>query len=118
MKEIIGEQSSMVYLIHPVSIRNMGLEKHKKSREKCFESHCEYKNRPKEETLAERQERWDDLRQNISKNGFDSSQPITIMLNRKNGSEDQIFQGQHRLAIAIDLQLTEVPVRFVTSKKL
>jgi len=73
--------------------------------------------RPKEETLHERQKRWDDLRDSIIENGFDPNQPITIMLNRKDGNRDQVFQGHHRLVIAIELQLSAIPVRFVTKKK-
>jgi len=117
MKDEIGEQSSMVYFLDPVAIRKMKLEKHKKTRDKCFESHREYKNRPTLDTLAERQKRWDDLRDSIAKNGFDPADPITIMLNRGDGDRDRIFQGHHRLAIAIGLQLREVPIRFVTKKK-
>ena len=117
MANEIGEESSMVYFLNPLTIRKMGLEKHRKIRDKCFESHPEYRGRPKQVTLAERQKRWDDLRFSIAQNGFDPKQPITIMLNRKDGNRDQIFQGHHRLAIAIDLQLQEVPVKFVTKKK-
>ena len=107
----------MVYFLDPKTIRKMALEKHRKTRDKCFESHSEYKSRPKEDTLADRQKRWDDLRDSIAKNGFDPNQPITIMLNRKDDNRDQVFQGHHRLAIAIELQLREIPVRFVTKKK-
>jgi hypothetical protein len=117
MADRIDERSSMVYFLSPVTIREMGLEKHRKTRDKCFESHTEYRGRPKEETLVERQKRWDDLRDSIRLKGFDPRKPILIMLNRKNGNRDQIVQGHHRLAIAIDLQLREVPVRFVTRKK-
>lgn len=117
MADKIGEQSSMIYFLDPATIRKKGLEKHRKTRGKCFESHSEYKGRPKEETLAERQKRWDDLRASIAQNGFDSKHPITIMLNRKDNNHDQIFQGHHRLSIAIELQMREVPVRFVTKKR-
>ena len=117
MADKLGEQSSMVYFLSPTTIREMGLEKHRKTRDKCFESHSEYRGRPKYETLHERQKRWDDLCDSIATNGFDPEQPITIMLNRKEGNRDQIFQGHHRLAIAIEPQLAAIPVRFVTKKK-
>lgn len=107
----------MVYFLDPTAIRKMGLEKHLKTRDKCFESHADYRKKPKEDTLAERQKRWDDLRDSIAQNGFDAKQPITIMLNRKDDKRDQIFQGHHRLAISIGLQLREIPVRFVTKKR-
>jgi hypothetical protein len=116
MADKIEEQSSMIYFLDPLTIRKMGVEKHRKTRDKCFESHSEYKGQPKQDTLASRQKRWDDLRFNIAQNGFDPNHPITIMLKRKNGKRDQVFQGHHRLAIAIGLQLREVPVRFVTKK--
>jgi len=113
----IGEESSVVYFLSPTTLRDMKLERHRKTRDKCFESHSEFKGRPKEETLRERQKKWDKLRDSIETKGFDPKQPIKIMLNRKDGNRDQVFQGHHRLAIAIELHLPEIPVRFVTKKK-
>ena len=116
MADKIDEQSSKVYMLDPAELRRLGLEKGKKSRDDCYGSHKCFKGQPKADTLADRQQRWDELKETISE-GFDPRFPIIVMINRKNGNTDQIFQGHHRLAIAIELGLDRVPVRFVTKKK-
>ena len=56
--------------------------------------------------------RWNALYESIEKDGFNEEFPIVVMLRREN-NEDQIFQGHHRLDIAIKLGLETVPVRFI-----
>jgi hypothetical protein len=56
---------------------------------------------------AERWKRWDILKEDMLKNGFDENQPILIHLD-----SDNIADGNHRLAIALELKLDYVPVRF------
>lgn len=55
---------------------------------------------------------------NIKTKGFLDECSILIMTNRKDNKKDQIYQGHHRLAMAIELELSKVPVHFVTKKKL
>ena len=55
----------------------------------------------------ERWNRWDALKSEISRKGFDDKHPILIHLD-----SDNIIDGNHRLAIANELKLDYVPVRF------
>jgi len=63
--------------------------------------------------LAERTKRYEDLREKIKGEGFDFEQPITIQLLRKAGTKDQIKDGHHRFAIALELNISQIPVRFL-----
>ena len=114
-------RSSNVYVIDPLALRRLKVEKVQRNRENAFLSHPEFRKRPGEtdedrahRTAAERTERYDSLKQSIKTNGFDSQYPVELHLNRKDG-RDQISKGggHHRLAIAIELGLGAVPVRFV-----
>ena len=64
----------------------------------------------------QKEERYDVLKESIDKDGFNEEFPILIMLRREN-NEDQIFEGHHRLNIAIELGLETVPVRFIEWQK-
>ena len=64
-------------------------------------------------TREQKEEKYDTLKESIRHKGFNEEFPIIIMLNREN-NKDQIFQGHHRLNIAIELELSTVPVRFIT----
>ena len=66
-------------------------------------------------TREQKEERYDTLKESIEKEGFKEEFPINIMLRRVNGNniEDHIFQGHHRLNIAIELEIPTVPVRFI-----
>ena len=67
-------------------------------------------------TKEEREERYDTLKSSIAVNGFNEEFPILIML-RREGGEDQILEGHHRLNISIELHLETVPVRFIEWEK-
>jgi len=66
-----------------------------------------------------------DLRNSMLRNGFDSNRPIIVRMNeegkekeykriwKKNDRDPCIMDGNHRLAIALELKLEKVPVRFV-----
>ncbi len=58
-------------------------------------------------TNEERWERWDILKEDMLTYGFDENQPIIIDLD-----SDNIIDGNHRLAIALELKLDYVAVRF------
>ena len=58
-------------------------------------------------TNEERWKRWDILKEDMLKYGFDENQPIIIDLD-----PDIIIDGNHRLAIALELKLDYVAVRF------
>ena len=63
-------------------------------------------------TYEQRVRRYDQLKESIEKDGFNEEFPIIIML-RREGGEDKLFEGHHRLNIAIELGLETVPVRFM-----
>ena len=66
-----------------------------------------------------------DLRNSMLRNGFDSNRPIIVRMNeegkekeykriwKKNDRDPCIMDGNHRLAIALELKLEKIPVRLV-----
>ena len=67
-------------------------------------------------TYEQRIKRYDQLKESIRINGFKEEFPVIIML-RREGGEDKLFEGHHRLNIAIELGLESVPVRFIEWQK-
>ena len=67
-------------------------------------------------TREQKEERYDTLKESIEKDGFNEEFPILVMLRRENNA-DMIFEGHHRLNIAIELGLATVPVRFMEWQK-
>ena len=65
---------------------------------------------------AQKEERYDELKESIRVNGFDEDFPIVVLFRRVQG-EDKIFEGHHRLNIAIELGLETVPVMFIEWQK-
>ena len=67
---------------------------------------------------------FNDLKNSILRNGFDSKHPIIVRMNEEGKDKEYkriwkiddrpsyIMDGNHRLAIAIELKLDRVPVRF------
>lgn len=102
-------ESSLVYLIDPVHLRELGVELKARNRDNAFRSHGDRKHLSDEE----RARIYDELKEKIKPDGFRTDQPITVMLRRKDDQHDKILQGHHRLAIAVELGLDVVPVRFV-----
>ena len=105
--------SSEVYHISPMYLRKLGLERTGRGglgrhRDNAYDGKEETKHLTKEE----KEERYDQLKESIDKNGFNEEFPIVIMLRRENGG-DKLFEGHHRLNIAIELALETVPVRFI-----
>ena len=62
-------------------------------------------------TREQKEESYDTLKESIKQEGFKEECPIIIML-RREGGEHKLFEGHHRLNIAIELGLETVPVRF------
>ena len=81
-------------------------------RDNAYEGKEETKHLTKREKLA----RYDVLKESIKNDGFNEEFPILIMLRRERNS-DMIFEGHHRLNIAIELGLETVPVRFIEWEK-
>ena len=111
MRNEITETSSKIYMNNPEHLRSLKLELIQRSKDNAFLSHPEIK-KCDDETRAKA---YNKLKNKIRNDGFRPDCPILIMLNRKKG-EDKIFQGHHRLSIAIELGLPEVPVQFVCGK--
>ena len=105
-------KSSNVYWIDPKELRGLGVEKYDKNRDNAFKSHWEWKDKTQEERAGV----YDLLKNIIKRKGFDPHNPIEVLLNRHD-NQDKLWQGHHRLAIAIELGLDKVPVRFVYEDK-
>ena len=108
-------ESSEIYLISPIQLRNLELEmavpgrpRAVHDRENAYEGNVN-----KHLTREQKEQKYDTLKESIQSQGFRWKHPITIMLKREN-NKDQILQGHHRLNIAIELKIPTVPVRFVT----
>ncbi len=108
MEPEFSVESSEVYMICPRHLRSLGIELLKRTRENAYRSHKEHKHLGDEERAA----LYDDFKATIDREGFRNDCPITVKMRRKDG-KDKILQGHHRLAIAIELGLSTVPVRFV-----
>ena len=103
-------ESSKVYHISPLHLRNLEIERDTRDRNNAYTGRL-----PEQVNLTREQKetKYDTLKESIRHEGFNEEFPIIIMLRRVN-NEDEIFQGHHRLNIAIELELPTVPVRFIT----
>ena len=109
--------SSRVYHISPMYLRNLGMERRGRGgigrhRDNAYDGKEEVQGWTREQ----KEERYDTLKESIEKEGFKEEFPIVIMLRREN-NEDKLFEGHHRLNIAIELGLATVPVRFMEWQK-
>ena len=103
-------ESSKVYHISPLHLRNLEIEKDTRDRDNAYTGLL-----PEQVNLTREQKetKYDTLKESIRHEGFNEEFPIIIKLRRVR-NEDKIFQGHHRLNIAIELELPTVPVRFIT----
>ena len=111
------KSSSRVYHISPLYLRNLGMERYGRGglgrhRDNAYDG----KEETSHLTREQKEERYDTLKESIEKEGFNEEFPIVIMLRREN-NEDKLFEGHHRLNIAIELGLATVPVRFMEWQK-
>ena len=109
--------SSKVYHISPIYLRNLRVEvsggrRMRRERDNAYDGKEEVQGWTREQ----KEERYDTLKESIEKEGFNEEFPIVIMLRREN-NEDKLFEGHHRLNIAIELGLATVPVRFMEWQK-
>jgi ParB-like chromosome segregation protein Spo0J len=109
MRRDYSVESSEAYLINPQQLRDLGLELIRRDGKNAYKSHREYKHLSPEERAGI----YTELKDKIEREGFRRDLPIIVMLLRKDGKKDRILQGHHRLSIALELGLEEVPVRFV-----
>ena len=117
MKNKIIKSSSKVYHISPIYLRNLRIEvsggrRMRRERDNAYDGKEEVQGWTREQ----KEERYDTLKESIEKEGFNEEFPIVIMLSREN-NEDKLFEGHHRLNIAIELGLATVPVRFMEWQK-
>ena len=103
-------ESSKVYHISPSYLRNLKIERDIRDRDNAYTGLL-----PEQANLTKEQKetKYDTLKESIRHKGFNEEFPIIIKLRRVR-NEDKIFQGHHRLNIAIELELPTVPVRFIT----
>ena len=103
-------ESSEVYLISPIQLRNLEVEKYARNRDNAYDGLPVFAHLTREQ----KEQKYDTLKDKIRQEGFRWKYPIIIKLRREN-NKDQILQGHHRLNIAIELELPSVPVRFTTT---
>ena len=111
------KSSSKVYHISPIYLRNLRVEvsggpARRRTRDNAYDGKEEVQGWTREQ----KEERYDTLKESIEKEGFKEEFPIIVML-RRMGGEDKLFEGHHRLNIAIELGLESVPVRFIEWQK-
>ena len=111
------KSSSKVYHISPIYLRNLRIEVSggpamRRTRDNAYDGKEEVQGWTREQ----KERRYDTLKESIEKEGFNEEFPIVIMLRREN-NEDKLFEGHHRLNIAIELGLETVPVRFMEWQK-
>ena len=111
-------ESSKVYHISPIYLRSLDIEEDVPGRPRAVhDRENAYEGITRAHlTREQKEERYDQLKESIEKDGFNEEYPILIMLRREN-NEDQIYEGHHRLNIAIELGLETVPVRFIEWEK-
>ena len=117
LEEKMTKSSSKVYHISPIYLRNLRVEvsggrRMRRERDNAYDGKDEVKGWTREQ----KEERYDTLYESIKREGFKEEFPIIIMLRREN-NEDKLFEGHHRLNIAIELGLETVPVRFMEWEK-
>lgn len=108
--------SSKVYHISPIYLRNLAIELDVPDRAQgvVHDRENAYEGTARAHLTREQKEaKYDTLKESIRHEGFNEEFPIIIILYEGN-REDEIFQGHHRLNIAIELGLSTVPVRFIT----
>jgi len=111
------KSSSNVYHISPIYLRNLRVEvsggrRMRRERDNAYDGKDEVQGWTREQ----KEERYDTLKESIKKEGFNEEFPVIIML-RREGGKDKLFEGHHRLNIAIELGLETVPVRFIEWEK-
>lgn len=55
--------------------------------------------------------KWDELMVSMQKHGFDPAQPVEFRFTRE--AKLKLHQGHHRVGVALELGITEIPVRFL-----
>ena len=109
--------SSKVYHISPIYLRNLRVEvSGGRARRRTRDNAYDGKDEVKGWTREQKERRYDTLKESIRQEGFKEEFPVIIMLRREN-NEDKLFEGHHRLNIAIELGLATVPVRFMEWQK-
>ncbi len=96
-----------VYHIDPRKIREMGLERGKRTKENAYR----YAKWPLSE--EQRQKQYNDLKNSLEQNGYDDRYPIEIMLCRSFGVKDTIYQGHHRIMFCVDMNMALIGIRFM-----
>ncbi len=99
---------SNVYHVRPRDIRVLKIERTFKTRENAYS----FTKSSRRMTRAERDAEYDRIADSIRKDGFRDDNPIDIMLCRLTGAKDCVDNGHHRMGIALDLRLDEIPARF------
>ena len=99
--------SSNIYHTNPEFIRKMKIERSFRTKENAFN----FTNPLYRSSEDERIKRYEKLCESI-KNGYDDNFPIDIMLLRMLGVKDNVNNGHHRMAVALEHGIKRISVRF------
>ena len=95
------------YQISPIHLRRLNVEITRRTRDNAYEGHNDLAHWTREQ----KQQAYDTLKDSIQENGI--KPPIIIMF-KPHENQDALLQGHHRLNIAIELNLSTIPVQFTT----
>lgn len=104
----IRSYGSNVYHTSLEHLRSLNIERTIRTRDNAFS----YEKKRYKMTVEAREEEYCYLFNSIKENGFMDEYPIDVMVCRTMGVQDTINQGHHRISIALDLHIDNVPVLF------
>lgn len=105
--------SAEIYHMNPHEIRRMKIERAIRNKDNAY-GFRNPKWRPEEH---ERLPKYQKLVDSISLNGYDDSQPISIMVCRSFGLLDSLNDGHHRISAALDAKANRIAVSFTAVSK-
>ena len=100
-----------VFTVRLADILNAGLPRGERNEKNAYQ----WTNKRWQISKEEAQKRYAELRASMQKHGYDKKSPMFVMLNRKFGAKDQLFQGHHRIGICKELGISEVSILFWTA---
>lgn len=103
-------EEARVYLVPVSEIVGGGYLKVFRSRDKALAPE-RVRNRT-DEDVRKGQEKYDRIEASILKDGFDPLRPLSFLIRRKNDKR-RLHQGHHRVAIAHEIGIDQVPVIFL-----
>lgn len=105
--------SPSVYTTTLECIKQNKIERGERNAENAYQ----WTNKRYQLSSEEKKQRYEQLYQSIKEHGFDRNSPVLILLNRKFGVRDQVYQGHHRIGVCKELGIKEIAVSFCAVPK-